>query len=138
MGWLGRRQNFKYHWRYERDQLTNMCLANDLMIFYRVEVGTVSLFKKCIDQFRFFSSFSSNDEKSSIFFSGVDHVSKTRLFKVFGNLLVRCPGVPLITIKLTTSNCLILVDHIVTKVRCIGLLFHSFEGYYSEDHILAT
>jgi hypothetical protein len=34
MGRLGRDQNFKYHWRYEREQLTHLCFSDDLMIFF--------------------------------------------------------------------------------------------------------
>jgi hypothetical protein len=45
-------------------------------------VGTVSLIKKCIDQFRLLSSLSSNHDKSSMFLCGVKHVFKTPLLEV--------------------------------------------------------
>jgi len=76
-------------------------------------VGTVSLIKKCIDQFRLLSSLSSNHDKSSMFLCGVKHVFKTPLLEVHKerNLPVRYLGVPFITTKLTSSDCLIHVDY---------------------------
>ena len=47
-------------------------------------MGTVSLTKKCINQFQLLSGLSLNHDKSNMFLCGVDHVSKTRVLEVLG------------------------------------------------------
>lgn len=76
-------------------------------------MGTVSLIKKCIDQFWLLEGLSPNHDKSSMFLCGVKHVFKTLLLEVYKerNLPVRYLGVPFITRKLTSSDCLIHLDY---------------------------
>ena len=98
-----------------------MCFANDLMIFCRAKVVMVSLINHSLDQFWILSSLSPNNNKSSMFLYGVKPDTKMQLLNVLdykeGKLLVRYLGVPFITKKLTSPNCLILVDHIMAKAK---------------------
>ena len=54
MGQVVRDKDFGFYWRCEKEQLTHLCFADDLMIFYWAEVGIVSLIENYVDQFQLF------------------------------------------------------------------------------------
>jgi hypothetical protein len=84
IGRMVRDDDFRFHWRCERKHLTHLRFADDLMIFYRVKLSTVSLIKHSLDQFQFLSGFSPNYDKSNMFPYGVEHNTKTQLLDVLG------------------------------------------------------
>jgi hypothetical protein len=88
------------------------------VIFCRAEV---SLVRNCLDQFRVASGLSANLNKSSMFLCGVDPNTELHFLYALGcregKLSVRYLGVPLITTKLCSHDCLILVDRIMAKAR---------------------
>jgi len=95
---LVRNEDFGFHWRYEKEQFTYLCFVDDLMIFYRAEVGMISLIENCIDQFWLVSNLSPNHDNSNMFLCGVEYNTKIWLLDVIdykeGKLLVRYLGVP--------------------------------------------
>jgi len=109
-----------------------LCFVDDLMIFYRAEVGMISLIENCIDQFWLVSSLSPNHDNSNMFLCGVEYNTKTWLLDVIdykeGKLLVRYLGVPLITTKLTSPDCLILVDRVMAKAKSLMNCTLSYAG----------
>jgi hypothetical protein len=84
-------------------------------------VASISLVRNCLDQFRVASSLSPNLDKSTMFLCGVESNTKLQLLSALGyregKLSVKYLDVPLITIKLSSYDCLILVDRIMAKAR---------------------
>jgi len=95
------------------------------MTFYQVEVGTISVIKSFLDQFQKLSRLMPNQDKSCMFscmfIYGVEFKNKELLLDVLnykeGKLPVKYPGIPLITTQHISSDCVILVDCIMAKVR---------------------
>jgi hypothetical protein len=52
LGQMARHTNFRFHWRCEREDITHLCFADDMMIFCKAEVASVSMVWNCLDQFR--------------------------------------------------------------------------------------
>jgi hypothetical protein len=132
IGQLVRNEDFGFHWRYEKEQFTYLCFVDDLMIFYRAEVGMISLIENCIDQFWLVSSLSPNHDNNNMFLCGVEYNTKIWLLDVIdykeGKLLVRYLSVPLITTKLTSPDCLILVDRVMAKAKSLMNCTLSYAG----------
>lgn len=109
--------NFKHHWRCKALNLTHLCFVDDLMLFCHVDEKSIGLLKKALDTFSSWSSLEANIAKSNIFFSRVNGDKKLGLISIFefheGKLPMRYLGVPLITKKLSHSNCKSLVDKIL-------------------------
>jgi hypothetical protein len=84
MGQMARHNDFRFHWCCEREEITNVCFADDLMIFCRVEVASVSFVRNCLDEFEVASSLSSNIDKSSMFLCGVEPNTKLQLHGALG------------------------------------------------------
>jgi len=61
LGQMARHSDFRFHWHCEREEITHLCFANDLMI----------LFRNCLNLFRVASGLSPNLDKSNMFLCGV-------------------------------------------------------------------
>lgn len=108
MGNLVQNNDFKLHWHCERMHLTDLCFTDDLMTFCQVEVGTVSVIKSFLDQFQKLSRLMPNQNKE-LLLDVLDYKE--------GKLPVKYLGIALITTKLISSYCVILVDCIMAKAR---------------------
>lgn len=42
MGLMVAEHEFKYHWRCQKEKLTHLCFADDLMVFCRAEIVLVA------------------------------------------------------------------------------------------------
>ncbi|XP_022874167.1 uncharacterized protein LOC111392993 [Olea europaea var. sylvestris] len=121
MGLMVAEQDFKYHWRCEKEKITHLCFADDLIVFCRAKVGSVSLIGECLNRFKALSGLLPNPDKSNLFASGVSTYLKDQLLDVLGYkegvLPVRYHGVPLISSKLRASDCKMLVDRIIATAK---------------------
>jgi len=84
LGQMARHTHLRFHWHCEREEITHLYLANDLMIFCKAKVPSVSLVRNCLDQFQVASGLSPNPDKSNMFFCGVDPNTKMELLGVLG------------------------------------------------------
>ncbi|GJZ12614.1 leucine-rich repeat-containing protein [Tanacetum coccineum] len=67
--------NFKFHWTCEKVSLTDLCFADDLMIFSHGDLNSVKVIKSALDEFSRISGLKPSMEKSMVFFGNVsDHV----------------------------------------------------------------
>jgi hypothetical protein len=102
------------------------------MIFCKVEVALISLVRNSFDQFRVASGLSLNLDKSSMFLCGVEPDTKLQLIGALGyregKLRVRYLRVPLITKKLSSYDCLILMDRLMAKARSWLNRYLSYAG----------
>jgi hypothetical protein len=73
---MARHNDFRFHWRCENEEITQLCFTKDLMIFYKAEVALVSLVRNCLDQFQVALGLSPNFDNSSMFLCGVDPNTK--------------------------------------------------------------
>lgn len=62
---------FRFHWRCQKESITHLCFADDLLIFCKGEVSSVSLIKDCLSRFSGFSGLSPNPGKSNVFSCGI-------------------------------------------------------------------
>ncbi|CAA2976911.1 Hypothetical predicted protein, partial [Olea europaea subsp. europaea] len=84
MGLMVAEQDFKYHWRCEKEKITHLCFADDLMVFCRAEVGSVSIIGECLNRFKALSGLIPNPDKSNLFANCVSTYLKDQLLDVLG------------------------------------------------------
>jgi hypothetical protein len=91
------------------------------MIYYQVDKDSVGVFKKALDYFAVLLGLVINSNKSHVFLLGVDDDLKASLLDLLGfrlgSLSVRYLGVPLITTRMKHSDCMALVERILSKIR---------------------
>ena len=92
------------------------------MIFCGNCLSSTQTLKLALQDFSALSGLEPNNSKSSIFLAGADDHYKSEILDIFGYTAGYLPmkylGVPLITTRLTTNDCKILVDRMVAKVKC--------------------
>ncbi|KAJ6974535.1 hypothetical protein NC653_030590 [Populus alba x Populus x berolinensis] len=104
---------FKYHWRCKPTGITHVCFADDLMLFCHADLESIGVLKSSLDKFSMLSGLSINLAKSSMYLSGIDDTLKSNIQCQLGiqqqHLPVRYLGVPLISTRLTHTDCILLV-----------------------------
>ncbi|GKD85461.1 RNA-directed DNA polymerase, eukaryota, reverse transcriptase zinc-binding domain protein [Tanacetum coccineum] len=110
---------FKYHWGCKQMEISHLCFADDLLVFFHGDTESVKVIKGALDEFSKVSGLIPNMGKSIIFFGNVkDHVKQEILsimpFKV-GSLPVTCLHV---TKQIGLNECKCLVEKVRAKVNC--------------------
>lgn len=123
----------RFSWRCQKEKITHICFSDDLLIFCKGEVSSISLIKDCLSQFKDISGLSPNPDKSKIFSCGVNEAIKNQLLGILGfinegSLPIRDLVVPLISSRLKKSDCKSLVDRIVTRARSWASKVLSYAG----------
>jgi len=49
LGIIATKKEFRYHWRCEKEKITHLCFADDLLVFCRADVQSVRLVKECLE-----------------------------------------------------------------------------------------
>jgi hypothetical protein len=123
---------FGFHHRCARLRITHLCFADDLLIFSDASTHSVSILKAALEEFEMLSGLHANPDKSTIFCAGISDRRKelllTELGVKEGQLPVRCLGVPLISSRLSVSDCRILLDKIVNRINSWTSKNLSFAG----------
>ena len=124
--------SFKYHWRCERTKLTHLCFADDLMIFCGNSIQSATTLQLALHEFSNLSGLIPNKSKSNTFVAGNNIDFKNIILSLFeydeGTLTVRYLGAPLITTKLSTSDCKPLINDITSIIKSWTSRFLSFAG----------
>lgn len=63
--------DFKFHWKCDRLKLSQLCFADDLLLFCKANVKSIIVLKKALDEFSNVSGLKVRMQKSSIFFDNV-------------------------------------------------------------------
>ncbi|GKB70529.1 putative RNA-directed DNA polymerase, eukaryota, reverse transcriptase zinc-binding domain protein, partial [Tanacetum coccineum] len=83
---------FKYHWRCDRLKLTHLSFVDDLMVFSRPNVHSMTILSKALIEFSGVFGLVPNLDKSSVFFGNVSEHVKVAILNVLpfaiGNLPV--------------------------------------------------
>lgn len=74
--------DFHFHWRCGKNQLIILCFADDLMIFCKGELTSVNHIQDALSEFQLLSGLSLSLGKSSIYFSGVNAITKLAILDV--------------------------------------------------------
>ena len=113
-------------------KISHLCFADDLLIFCKGDMKSISLIKECLNSFRDMSGLSPNSDKSHLFTCGVAESIKGHMLDILGYregvLPIRYLGVPLISSRLKKSDCSALVERMVTRVRSWTCRVLSYAG----------
>ncbi|XP_059442158.1 uncharacterized protein LOC132174537 [Corylus avellana] len=111
---------FKFHPNCLKMKLTHLCFADDLLIFSEASVSSVKVIKAALVEFEELSGLKANPSKSSFYCSGISDRVKNKLLTDLqmkeGNLPVRYLGVPLISSRLSSADCGVLLDRITDLI----------------------
>nr|TKS17240.1 hypothetical protein D5086_0000020710 [Populus alba] len=113
--------SFHYHWRCQPNKLTHLCFADDLMLFCRADIDSIQVLKRSLDNFSQLSGLHINLDKSSLYLSGIDANRRSTIVGMLGiqkaTLPVRYLGVPLISTRLTHTDCIPLMERIIARIK---------------------
>jgi hypothetical protein len=114
-------QNFKFHWRCKKENISHLCFADDVMIFSKGDVNSIRMIRTVLTEFQDLSSLYPNPNKSDIFLSGALNAEREQIIRILGfregELPMKYLGVPLTSSRLKVVYCKGLVDRITSKVR---------------------
>jgi hypothetical protein len=111
---------FKFHPKCLKLKLTHLCFADDLLIFSEASLSSINVIKAVLVEFEELSSLKANPSKSSFYCSGIServkHILLNELQMKEGYLPVRYLGVPLISSRLSSADCSVLLDRITGRI----------------------
>ncbi|KAL2230743.1 UNVERIFIED_CONTAM: Transposon TX1 uncharacterized protein [Sesamum indicum] len=111
---------FKYHWKCEPARVFQLGFADDLLLFCRADLDSVRVLKMGLDQFAEWSGLRLNIQKSHIIISRSAQERKDQLLSILGfqegHLPMRYLGLPLISSRLTISDCQPLLSKIDARI----------------------
>jgi hypothetical protein len=152
----GGNSRFHFHHRCSQLKLTHLCFADDLLIFAEANLDSITVIKEALSEFEDLSGLKSNPSKSSCFCSGVSDRLKGLLLEELqmreGVFPVRYLGVPLISTRLSSADCLVLLAKITSRIeswlsknlsyagrlQLISSILYSLQVFWSGIFILPT
>ena len=112
---------FRHHWRCKPTNITHVCFADDLMLFCHADIGSIGVLRSSLDNFTKLSGLTINFAKSSMYLSGIDEGMQHTITNWIGieqrTLPVRYLGIPLISTRLTNTNCIPLLERITSRIK---------------------
>ncbi|GJY47405.1 putative RNA-directed DNA polymerase [Tanacetum coccineum] len=111
---------FQYHHHCEKQRIVNLCFADDLFLFARGHLDSVSVIMNALEEFKSVSGRVPSIPKSTTFFCNVPIALKSSILNLMpfaeGILPVRYLGVPLISFRLLYQDCRVLVEKLESRV----------------------
>jgi hypothetical protein len=118
--YTGINPGFKFHPKCLKMKLTHLCFADDLLIFSEANVSSIKVIKDALVEFEELSGLKANPAKNSFYCSGISerikHILLNDLQMKEGNFPVRYLGVPLISSRLSSADCGVLLDRITGRI----------------------
>jgi hypothetical protein len=112
---------FRHHWRCKPTNITHVCFADDLMLFCHVDIDSIGVLKSSLDNFTRLSRLTINLAKSSMYLLGVAEGMQHTITNLIGiqqrTLPVRYLGIPLISTRLTHTNCIPFLERITARIK---------------------
>ncbi|XP_022040407.1 uncharacterized protein LOC110942954 [Helianthus annuus] len=106
--------SFRFHNRCERQQIINLCFADDLFMFARGDVNSAKCIMSSLTIFSNMSGLIPSIPKSTVFFCNVPNNVKQSILNILPfverSLPVRYLGVPLISSRLLYKDCNVLIE----------------------------
>lgn len=123
---------FKYHPRCKKFGVMHIWFTNDLLMFCKVDVGSIQLLQGAFNRFSMVSGLQANNEKSSLYITGVKPDTKQTILSTLGDVEGEIPfkylRVPISSKRLTIAQCMPLVEKITKRIRCWTAKLLSFAG----------
>ncbi|XP_022014977.1 uncharacterized protein LOC110914496 [Helianthus annuus] len=124
--------SFRFHNKCEKQQIINLCFADDLFLFARGEVNSARCIMTSLAKFTKMSGLVPSNQKSTIFFCNVTNHVKDSILELMpfveGKLPVRYLGVPLISSRLGYNDCRVLVERLEKRITHWRNKLLSFAG----------
>ncbi|GJV23121.1 hypothetical protein Tco_1375816 [Tanacetum coccineum] len=112
---------FKYHRYCEKLELVNLCFADDLFLFVHGDVGSASLIKYALEEFKSASGLNPSLPKSTAYFCNVLNHTKLSILNILsfeeGKLPVKYLGDLLVSSRLVIRDCKELVNQVQSRVQ---------------------
>lgn len=113
--------DFNYHPKCDKLKITNLCFADDLLLFSRGDKISVGMMMRAYESFSKATGLLVNPQKCSLLCAGIDAVTKREILEVSGfqegQLPFKYLGVPVTSKKLSTIHYSPLIDKIVGKIK---------------------
>ncbi|XP_058783276.1 uncharacterized protein LOC131657949 [Vicia villosa] len=132
LGTLKQNDEFKFHPRCAKLGITNICFADDLLLFASGDVKSIRHMMDKFHQFSEATGLRANPTKCKIYFGGLNdqrqqECANTTSFGI-GKLPFRYLGVPLSTKKLTINQCQPIIDRMLEKIQHWSASMLSYAG----------
>ncbi|XP_058727134.1 uncharacterized protein LOC131598565 [Vicia villosa] len=118
---MQRNSEFKYHPRCDKLKITNLCFADDLLMFSRGDKKSVEMMMTAYGKFSKAIGLVVNPQKCRIYCAGVDEKTKRDMLTTSGFQEGQLPfkhlGVPVTGKKLYTHQYSPLIDKIVCRIK---------------------
>lgn len=114
---MAKNPRFSFHPKCKAVGLVHLAFADDLLIFCKGDIESVSMVKQCVDVFIEASGLTSNPDKSHCFLAGMNEERKEEILVKLGvkegRLPVRYLRCPLHSARIKNSN----YDQIIVKIQ---------------------
>ena len=120
-----------YHPLGQNPQISHLCFADDLMIFFDGSCPSLDGIAAALDEFRTLSGLGLNKEKTALFHAGMDDTETANLNAsgfLMGSLPIRYLGLPLHHRRLRKSEYSPLVDNIKKRIQSWKVRLLSYAG----------
>lgn len=112
---------FNYHWRTKEVELSHLLFADDILLFSKGDLNSITTLVNTVSDFSKFSRLKVNPSKCQCFFGNVDSCvidsALTLTGFQLGVLPVKYLGLPLFSGKLSKQECLPLVSRICDRIN---------------------
>ncbi|KAL0295479.1 UNVERIFIED_CONTAM: putative ribonuclease H protein [Sesamum radiatum] len=124
--------NFNYHWRCKELGIVNLSFTDDLLLFCKADLHSVSVLKAGLMEFKQLSGLQANAQKSQIITSKAAAQQQSQIQEIMGfsigSLPIKYLGVPLTSSKLTMADCNPLIQKIESRIAGWNQLNLSYAG----------
>ncbi|KAK3229947.1 hypothetical protein Dsin_001828 [Dipteronia sinensis] len=76
--------SFKFHWKYDKINLSHLCFADDLIMLCHGSLSSALVLKAALDEFSLLSGLHANHAKNNIFISDLSSTISHQLINLFG------------------------------------------------------
>lgn len=123
---------FTYHWKTEACKLTHLLFADDILIFSHASLPSIAIVNSCILSFSLVSGLIPNTHKSHCYLANTDATSTRNILSLLGFQLGSLPakflGVPLLSKKLSYTDCVPLIQRITNRATSWTSKVLAFSG----------
>ncbi|XP_058726148.1 uncharacterized protein LOC131597468 [Vicia villosa] len=132
MAHLRRCPNFTYHPKCARLHISNICFADELLLFARGDEASIQTMMHIFQQFSEATSLKANPTKCKAYFGGTCNPEKRRILTATsfkeGELPFKYLGVPLSSRRLSINQCQPLIDKVLNRIQHWSAKLLSYAG----------
>ncbi|KAL0298166.1 UNVERIFIED_CONTAM: hypothetical protein Sangu_3157300 [Sesamum angustifolium] len=111
---------FQYHWKCKELGLTNLCFADDVLLFCKAHLSSIKVLTDTLTEFATLSGLKVNQAKSQIILSSSVQQERQQILEYLGfqegSLPIRYLGIPLTSSRLTIADCRPLIDKVDARL----------------------